>query len=243
MSAVIAVFKREFKSYFGTPLAYVFLAIFLMASSLWMFMGDFFLRGEASMTPFFANIPALFAVFAPLIAMRMWSEERRTGTIEMLLSLPITTGQAVLGKFLAAWVFLFISLLMTLPIYFTLLVLGRPEFGPVFTGYFGAFLLGGAYLAISGFFSVITKSQVISFVLGLIACVAFLLLGQPFILGFLDANFPTFVSEMFESLSASTQFDKMQRGMIEMQSLLFMLVLIVGFLFASSVMLDERKAA
>jgi ABC-2 type transport system permease protein len=157
--------------------------------------------------------------------------------------LPITTGQAVLGKFLAAWVFLFISLLMTTPIYFTLVVLGRPEFGPVFTGYFGALLLGGAYLAISGFFSVITKSQVISFVLGLIACVAFLLLGQPFILGFLDANFPAFVSEIFESLSASAQFDKMQRGMIEVQSLLFMLVLTVGFLFASSVMLDERKAA
>ncbi|MCA8954836.1 MAG: ABC transporter permease [Planctomycetes bacterium] len=239
---MMSVFKRELKSYFGTPLAYVFLAIFLGCSAYFMFRGDFFLQGEASLRVFFSNIPALFAVYAPLMAMRLWSEERRTGTIEMLLTLPITTSQAVLGKFFAAWLFMGISLLLTLPVVFTLEFLGDPEYGPIFTGYLGAFLMGGSYLAISTFFSTLTKSQVIAFVLSLVVCGGLLMVGDPAFLkiaGFL----PESVNRLLASLSFTTQFDVMERGMVELRNILFMVTMTVGFLVASTVMLEDRKAA
>ena len=239
MNAFLAVFKRELRSYFGTPLAYVFLALFLMVSAGWMFMSDFFLQGEASMSIFFAKLPWLFAFFAPLISMGMWAEERRTGSIEMLLTLPITTGQAVLGKFFAGWAFMIIALVLTLPILFTIAYLGDPEIGPVFTGYLGACLLAGACLAVSSFFSVITKSQVISCVLAVIACVLFILIGNPSI----QPMLPDAISNLFTSLSFATHFDVMQRGIIEVQNLVFMAVITVGFVLASIVMLDDRKAA
>ena len=239
MSPMNAIFKRELKSYFGTPLAYVFLALFLMVSSAWMYADDFFLHQEASMRSFFQKLPWLFAFLAPLISMGMWAEERRTGTIEMLLTLPITTKQAVLGKFFAGWAFMLIALAATTPIYFTLCWLGDPEFGPVFTGYFGAFLLSGCYLAISSFFSMLTTSQVISCVLAVIACVVFIVIGNPSTV----QNLPDPLVRLFESLSFSTQFDLMQRGIIEIRNLLFMGVMATGFLAASIVMLEDRKAA
>ena len=235
MKAFYAVFKRELRAYFGTPLAYVFLALFLLVSSGWMYMGDFFLRGEASMTPLFEKLPWLFAFFAPLIAMGMWAEERRTGSIEMLLTLPLTTKQAVLGKFMAGWAFMVIALVLTLPIYFTIAILGDPEPGPVFTGYFGAALLAGCCLAVSSFFSVLTKSQVISCVLAVIACVLFNIFANP-------AVRPLF-PEAFGELSLSTQFDVMKRGIVELRNVLFMLIVGAGFLTASVVMLEDRKAA
>ena len=238
MSPTKAIFKRELKSYFGTPLAFVFLALFLFVSAAWMYASDFFLRREASMRVFFSELPWLFAFFAPLISMRMWSEERRTGTIEMLLSLPITTKQAVLGKFLAAWVFMLIALAMTLPILFTVAYLGELEIGPALTGYLGAALLSGCYLAVSGFFSVLTKSQVISCVLGVIACVIFIVIGNPSATQFM----PDFMVRFCESLSFSTQFDVLQRGLIEIRNILFMAVVTGGFLVASVVMLNDRKA-
>ena len=154
MSPTTAIFKRELKGFFGTPLAYVFLALFLLVCAAWMFRADFWLRNEASMGLFFGHLPWLFAFFAPLIAMGMWAEERRTGTIEMLLTLPVTTRQAILGKFLAGWSFMLIALLLTLPILFTIMMLGDPELGPIFTGYLGAALLSACYLAVSSFFSV-----------------------------------------------------------------------------------------
>jgi gliding motility-associated transport system permease protein len=239
MNGFLAVFKRELKSYFGTPLAYVFLAMFLMVSSGWMYMSDFFLQGEASMRIFFGKLPWLFAFFAPLISMGMWAEERRTGSIEMLLTLPLTVRQAVLGKFIAGWAFMVIALVLTLPILFTVQSLGDPEMGPIFTGYFGAVLLSGACLAVSSFFSVITKSQVISCVLAVIACVSFILVGNPSFQPFL----PEAVSNLFTTLSFATQFDVMQRGIIEVENIVFMTVITAGFVFASIVMLDDRKAA
>lgn len=239
MNAFLAIFKRELKSYFGTPLAYVFLALFLLVSSLWMYWSDFFLQGEASMRVFFSNVPILFAFFAPLISMGMWAEERRTGSIEMLLTLPITVRQAVLGKFFAGWAFMLIALVLTLPILFTISWLGDPELGPVITGYIGAALLAGACLAVSSFFSVITKSQVISCVLAVIACLLFILIGYPAIQPFL----PDALSTLFTSLSFSTQFDVMQRGIIQFQNIVFMGIVTAGFLTASIFMLDDRKAS
>lgn len=234
MNAFIAVFKRELKSYFGTPLAYVFLAIFLIVSAAWMYSSDFFLLREASMRLFFSKVPWLFAFFAPLISMGMWAEERRTGTVEMLLTLPLTTTQAVLGKFFAGWVFMIIALVLTLPIYWTIDWLGDPEGGPVLTGYIGAGLLAGASLAVSSFFSAVTKSQVISCVLAVIACVTLNVVGNPSV----SAGFPDWMA----ALNFSTQFDVMQRGIIEIRNIIFMMVVTIGFLIASVVMLEDRKA-
>jgi ABC-2 type transport system permease protein len=243
MSPTTAIFRREFKSYFGTPLAYVFLALFLFAGAFWMYQDNFFMQGEASMRVFFEKLPIIFAVFAPLVAMRMWAEERRTGTIEMLLTLPVTTRQAVIGKFFAGWVFMMIALLLTLPIYLTVEWLGDVEFGPVFTGYVGAAFLGGAYLAISSFFSVLTKSQVISFVLALIACMLFYLVGNPAAIKMLGSVFGEGALDFFRTLSLGYHFDVMQRGLIELRNLMFFLIVSVGFVWASVYMLEDRKAA
>ena len=171
MSATTAVFKRELKGYFGTPLAYVFLVVFLAAANFLAFRPiftqgvGFFDGREASLRVFFANLPLLFAFFAPAIAMRMWAEERRTGTIELLLTLPVTVKQAVMGKFLAGWAFFGIALVLTMSMVLTVAYLGDPDPGPIAAGYLGAFLMAGAYLSIGAFFSSITKNQVISFVL------------------------------------------------------------------------------
>lgn len=243
MSATKAVFERELKAYFGTPLAYVFLAIFLFACSQWMYSSNFWLRQEASLAILFSRIPTIFAIFAPLVAMRMWAEERRTGTIEMLLTLPVTIKQAMLGKFLAGWVFMLISLFCLLPILFVVMWMGDPELGPVFAGFFGAGLLAAAYLAISSFFSVLTKSQVISFVLSMAACLILNFCGDNTVVAQVSNYAGERVASFVETLSLVTQFDVMQRGLIEIRSVLFMLVITVGALAASIVMLEDRKAA
>ena len=243
MRVMLTIARREFVGYFATPLAYVFLVVFLAAAAAAPFyFGGFLERNQADLTTFFQFHPWLFLILMPAIGMRLWAEERRTGTIEMLLTLPITTSQAVLGKFFAAWLFMGISLLLTLPVVFTLEFLGDPEYGPIFTGYLGAFLMGGSYLAISTFFSTLTKSQVIAFVLSLVVCGGLLMVGDPAFLkiaGFL----PESVNRLLASLSFTTQFDVMERGMVELRNILFMVTMTVGFLVASTVMLEDRKAA
>ncbi len=242
MSPTRAVFRRELHGYFGTPVAYVFLVVFLALGSFLTFRDHFFDRNEASLTVFFSQLPWLFALFAPAIAMRMWAEERRTGTIELLLTLPVTLPQAVLGKFLAGWVFFIIALLFTLPLVFTVAFLGDPEWGPIFTGYLGAALMAGSYLAISSFFSVITKNQVICFIISALACGFFVVAGWPSMINALSSFLPAPLLNFVESMSFLTHFDTMQRGVLEFGNLFFMFAVMAGFLLASCVMLDERKA-
>ncbi len=238
MTAMIAIFKRELKGYFTTPVAYIYLVVFIVASAFVTFTETYFEGGEANLRPFFDRLPLFYVLLAPAIAMRMWAEERRTGTIELLLTLPVTTPQAVLGKFLAGWVFFLLALVLTLPIYGTVCWLGWPEIGPVITGYFGAALMAGSYLAISCFFSAITRSQPISFILGVVACWIFMSLGSPALLGVL----PDGIADFLSSISFATHYGTIQRGVIELRNVFFLVVVTIGFLISCNVMLDERKA-
>ena len=178
MSAFTSVYKREIKSYFATPVAYVFLVIFLFFSGFLTFQEGFFAQRQASMRLFFQNMPLLFLFLVPAIAMRLWAEERRSNSIELLFTLPVTTPQAVLGKFLAAWTVLAIALALTFPMVITVAYLGDPDWGPIATGYFGSLLLAGAYLAIGSFFSAVSRNQVVAFILAVVACGVFYSAGN-----------------------------------------------------------------
>jgi len=243
MNGFLSVFKREVKAYFSTPLAYVFLVVFLVLCGLLTFMDDFFKMRQASMQVFFSNIPMLFIFLVPAIAMRLWSEERRSNSVEMLFSLPITTAQAVLGKFFAAWGVLVLALALTFPMVMTVTYLGDPDWGPIVTGYVGSLLLAGAYLAIGSFFSVLTRSQVIAFVLGVVFCGIFLYLGSPRVMSMMSNLMPMGFVEAMESLSFQTRFESIQRGVIELRDLLFFILIIAGWLWANIILLEERRAA
>ncbi len=242
MSATTAVFRRELKGYFGTPVAYVFLVVFLVLSAHMAWANNLFEMRDASLRVFFANLPWLFALMAPAIAMRMWAEERRSGTIELLFTLPITTRQAVLGKFAAGWVFFLIALLLSAGMVLAIANLGDPDNGPIWTGYFGAALMAGAYLAIGTFFSVLTKNQVIAFVLGAVVCATFVYAGSPSFLAALDGAGFGWLGQVCQSLSFLANYDVLQRGLIEFRNVFFMLGLTAAFLIGSCIMLDERKA-
>ncbi len=190
MHSFWAVFKRELKSYFTTPIAYVFLVIFLSFSAYLPFRQGFFEMRQADMRAFFMNLPLLFIILVPATAMRLWAEERRVGSIELLFTLPITVTQAVLGKFLAAWLFLAIALALTFPMPITVCYLGNPDIGLIITGYLGGLLMAGGFLAIGCFFSVVSKNQVISFVLSVVACAVLVFAGMPTTLNYLSTFLP-----------------------------------------------------
>ncbi|MBN2210905.1 MAG: ABC transporter permease subunit [Sedimentisphaerales bacterium] len=243
MKGFSAVCKRELKSYFSTPLAYVFLCIFLAVVTGWTWTkGRFFEMRTVDLRIFFSTIPIIIAIFAPATAMRLWSEERRNGSIELLMTLPISTSAAVLGKFIAAWLFLGISLAATFPMLLTVAYLGSPDWGPIITGYLGSFLLAGACLAVGNFFSVLTKNQVICLVLSVVACAIMMILDLPSIQDFLTA-ISSPLARLMESMSFLTHFESMQRGVLQVRDVLFFLLVIAGWVFAGGIMLEERKAA
>ncbi len=243
MNSFLAVFKRELKGYFTTPLAYVFLVIFLFFSGYLTFKEGFFEMRQADLRPFFTNLPLLFVFMVPSTAMRLWAEERKTGTIELVFTLPITITQAVLGKFLAAWFFLVIAIALTFPLVITVAYLGNPDEGLIVTGYIGSVLMAGGFLAIGMFFSAITKNQVISFVLSVVACAVLVFAGMPTTLDYLNTFLPAGMIGAVESLSFQAHFESIQRGVIEFRDLSYFLLLIVGWVAACIVILDERKAA
>jgi ABC-2 type transport system permease protein len=243
MNGFLSVFKRELKAYFATPLAYVFLVVFLALSGVLTFRDGFFQMRQASMQVFFSRIPELFIFLIPAIAMRLWSEERRSKSIELLFSLPITTTQAVLGKFFAAWSVLLLALALTFPMVMTVTYLGDPDWGPIVTGYIGSLLLGGAYLAIGSFFSILTRSQVIAFVLGAVSCGIFLYMGSPSAMSGMSSFAPLGFVEAMESLSFQSRFESIQRGVIELRDILFFILLTAGWLWANTILLEERRAA
>ena len=243
MSGFKSILQREFKSYFSTPLAYVFFVIFLFFSGFLTFQKGFFEARQATLRLFFSNMPLLFLFLVPAIAMRLWAEERRSNSIEFLFTLPITTRQAVLGKFLAAWAVIAIALILTFPMVLTVAYVGDPDWGTIFTGYLGSFLLAGAYLAIGSFFSALSRNQVIAFILAVVSCGVFLYAGSPsatqFISQYLSGGFASAV----ELLSFQSRFESMQRGVLELRDLLFFILLALGWLWANMVILEERKAA
>ena len=243
MNGFWAVCKRELKGYFTTPVAYVFLVIFLFFAGYLTFKGRFFEGRQADMRVFFENLPLLFVFMVPSVAMRLWSEERRSGSIELLFSLPITVGQAVLGKFVAAWIFLGIALALTFPMPLTVSYLGDPDGGLILTGYIGSFLMAGAYLAIGCFFSAITKNQVIAFILSVVACAALVYAGLPSTLNYLSSFLPAELVGMAETMSFQGHFESIQKGVLEFKDLSYFLLLIVGWIAACGIMLEERKSA
>ena len=242
MNSFLAVFKRELKSYFTTPVAYVFLVIFLFFSAYLTFKQGFYEMEQADMRAFFTNLPLLFVFMVPSTAMRLWAEERKVGSIELLFTLPITITQAVLGKFFAAWLFLTIALALTFPMVFTVAYLGEPDVGLIVTGYLGSILMAGGFLAIGCFFSAISKNQVISFVLSVVACAVLVFAGMPTTLNYFSTFLPAGLVTAIESMSFQVHFDSIQRGVLKFGDLSYFILLIVGWIAACTIMLDERKA-
>jgi len=243
MNGFIAVFKREFKGYFATPLAYVFLVIFLVFSGYLMFRNGFYQIRQADMRSFFSNLPVLFVFMVPSTAMRLWAEERKSGSIELLLTLPITVPQAVLGKFFAAWLFLAIALVLTFPIPMTVAYLGNPDIGLIITGYIGSLFMAGGFLAIGCFFSALSKNQVISFVLSVVACAFLVYAGLPSTQAYLSSFLPAGLASAVAELSFQSHFDSIQKGVIEFKDLAYFVLIIIGWVWASGIILDERKAS
>ena len=242
MSGFKAVFKRELKSYFTTPIAYVFLVVFLFFSGYLTFKNGFFEIRQADMTAFFVNMPLLFAFLVPATAMRLWAEERKTGSIELLFTLPITVMQAVLGKFFAAWVFLLIALALTFPMVITVFYLGQPDLGLIITGYMGSILMAGGFLAVGCFFSALSKNQVISFVLSVVACAVFVFAGVPTTMNYLSTFLPAGLVTAVGNMSFETHFESIQKGVLEFKDVSYFIILIVGWVAACTVVLEERKA-
>ncbi len=242
MNSFLAVFKRELRGYFATPVAYVFLVIFLFFSGYLAFKEGFYGMRQADMAAFFKNLPLLFVFMVPSTAMRLWAEERKAGSIELLLTLPITITQAVLGKFFAAWLFLGIALSLTFPMVITVSYLGDPDIGLIITGYLGSLLMAGGFLAIGCFFSALSKNQVISFVLSVVACAVLVFAGMPSTLNYMSTFLPAGLVSAIEGMSFQTHFESIQKGLLLFGDLSYFVLLIVGWIAACTIILDERKA-
>ncbi|MDX1716903.1 MAG: ABC transporter permease subunit [Anderseniella sp.] len=244
MANVLTIFRRELSGYFATPIAYVFLIIFALLAGLFTFyVGNLYERGVADLLPFFNYLPWLLLVLVPAISMRLWSEERRAGTIELLMTLPVSTGAAVTGKWLAGVVFVAVALACTLPMWWTVNYLGQPDNGIIAVSYLGALVLAGVYLAIGGCMSALTSNQVIAFVLAVAACFVFVTAGTPIVLDGLRAVLPEAVISAIASLSALTHYDGVTRGVVDLPAVIWAASMTAFWLFATSVMVEMKKGA
>jgi ABC-2 type transport system permease protein len=243
MTYVWPVFKREFASYFATPLAYVFIVIFLVAMGAFTFyVGHFYENGIADLSVFFAYHPWLYLFLIPAIAMRLWAEERRTGTMELLLTLPVPLWATVVGKFLAAWAFAGVALALTFPIWLTVNFLGNPDNGVILASYVGSFLIAGGYLAIGACMSAATRNQVIAFVLSLFVCFLFTISGSPLVLDFFRDWAPLPLLNAVSSFSFLTHFASITAGVIDLRDIVFFASLIALFLTANVVIVDLKRS-
>jgi len=242
MGGVMTVFRRELASYFATPVAYVFIVIFLVLAGVLTFtIGNFFGRGQADLAPFFGFVPWLFLFLVPALTMRLWAEERRLGTIELLLTLPLAQWQAVVGKFLAAWAFCAIALALTFPLVVTVNILGDPDNGVIATGYLGCLMVAGAFLAVGAAISAMTKNQVIAFVLAVAACFFLTAAGSPIVTEFLSRRLPQ-LADIARAISVSDRLAGFSRGVISARDLVLFASFIGFFLFANTIAVDQRKA-
>lgn len=235
--------KRELSGYFASPVAYVFIVIFLLLCGFFTFMvGGFFDRGEASLTSFFVWHPWLYLFLVPAVGMRLWSEERRLGTIELLLTMPVTAWQAIVGKFIASWIFLGLALGLTFPLVITVAYLGSPDLGMVFCGYVGSLLMAGAYLAISCMTSAMTRNQVVSFIIAVVTCLFLILAGWPPVTNMLvQWASPTLV-DFVAGFSVMPHFESFQRGVIDSRDVIFFLSVVVFSLFTTGVIIRSHRA-
>lgn len=240
---IMVLFWRELTSYFATPIAYVFIIIFLFLSGIFTFyLGNFFARGQADLIPFFTFHPWLYLFLIPALAMRLWAEERKTGTIELLLTLPVTITEAVLGKFLAAWAFTAIALAMTFPIWVSVNYLGNPDNSVILAGYIGSLLMAGAFLAIGSCMSALTKNQVIAFIITVVVCLAFILSGFPLVLDFFSGWAPQLIVKTISSFSFLTHFNAIGKGVIDLRDIIYFFSLIAFWLFATAILIEMKKA-
>ena len=243
MNVIGALFRRELQSYFSTPVAYVFIVIFLVLMGAFTFyLGNFYERGQADLGPFFIFHPWLYLLLVPAIAMRLWAEERKTGSIELLMTLPITPWQAVLGKYLAAWAFTGVALLLTFPIWITVNYLGDPDNGAIVAAYIGSFLMAGGFLAIGACLSATTRNQVIAFVITIVVCFVFLVSGFPMVLDFFTSWAPQILVDGIASLSFLTHFESISKGVIDLRDLIYFGFLILAFLYANTIVLRWLQA-
>lgn len=243
MSLIYTLFQRELRSYFATPVAYVFIVIFLLLMGTFTFyLGGFYERGQADLSGFFNYHPWLYLFLVPAISMRLWAEERQSGSIELLMTLPITAWQAVLGKFLAAWAFTGIALFLTFPIWITVNYLGDPDNGAIFAAYIGSFMMAGSFLAIGSCLSAVTRNQVIAFVLTVVVCFGFLLAGFPLVLDMFSGWAPQALTDGIASLSFLTHFANIKKGVIDFRDLVYFVLLTAAFLYANTIILQWKQA-
>jgi len=243
MRNVGIIMRRELASYFATPLAYIFLLIFLVLVNLFPFyLGEFFERGQADLNPFFSYHPWLFLFLIPAVSMRLWADERRSGSIELLMTLPVTLWQAVLGKFLAAWAFTTLALVLTFPIWITVNFLGSPDNGAILAAYIGSMLLAAGFLSIGSLASALTRNPVVAFIVGIAACFVFLVAGFPLVLDAFRGWAPQLLVDAVGSLGFLTHYEAISKGVIDIRDLIYFALLITWFLLATAVVLDVRKS-
>lgn len=243
MSNVGIIFKRELASYFATPLAYIFIVIFLIMNGIFTFdMGGFYLRGQADLLPFFSFHPWLYLFMVPAVAMGLWADERKTGTIELLMTLPIKLSEAVLGKFLAAWGLTGIALILTFPMWITVNYLGEPDNGVVMAAYIGSWFMAGGFLAIGSCLSAATKNPVIAFILTVSICFLFVVMGSPIVLNAFPEWVPQFIVDAFSAMGFLTHFDSISKGVLDIRDFLFFAVFIFAWLLASAIVIEIKKA-
>ena len=238
-----AILAREFSGYFGSPVAYVFIVIFLMLCGFFTFsLSHFYEMGQADLRAFIEWHPWIFLFLVPAVAMRLWAEERRTGTIELILTLPVTLAQVIVGKFLAAWFFIGVALILTFPMVLTVLYLGHPDMGAIVCGYFGSFLMAGAYLSVGCMTSAMTRNQVISFILSVVICLFLVLAGWPPVTDILTGWAPVWLVNVVSGFSFMPHFTSMGRGVVDLRDLCYFVSVIFFMLFANGVILQNRRA-
>ena len=243
MSQIGILFRRELRSYFATPVAYVFIVIFLILCGTFTFyLGGFYERGQADLLPFFNFHPWLYLFLVPALSMRLWAEERKSGTIELLMTLPVSLWQSVLGKFLAAWCFTSVALALTFPIWISVNYLGDPDNGVILAAYLGSLLMAGGFLAIGAAISAVTRNQVIAFILTVVVCFGFLLAGLALVLDLFQAWLPQIVVDTVASMSFLTHFTSITKGVIDVRDLIYFALVIGIFLYANTIILELKKA-
>ncbi len=242
MKHTSAIVKRELYSYFATPIAYVFIVIFLVMSGIFAFyFGGLFERGQADLLPFFNYHPWLYLFLVPAVAMRLWSEERNSGNIELLMTLPVKKMAWVVGKFLAAWFFIGLALLLTFPMVISINYLGNPDNGLIIASYLGSFLLAGGFLAIGSCLSAATKNQVIAFILTVVICFVFLLSGFPMVLNFFKLFLPQFMIDVIASTSFLSHYSSITKGVLDLGDVSYFALTIVVWLYATALIVDMKK--
>jgi gliding motility-associated transport system permease protein len=243
MKNIAIIVRRELASYFATPLAYVFIIIFLVLSALFTFsLGNFYARGQADLEPFFNFHPWLYLFLVPAISMRLWAEERKSGSLELLMTMPITLMEAVIGKFLAAWAFIAVALALTFPIWITVNYLGNPDNGIIFAAYLGSLFMAGGFLAIGACVSALTRNQVIAFILTIVVCFVFLVAGLPLVLDAFRGWMAQSIVDAIASLSFLTHFRSISKGVIDLRDIVYFALLIGVWLTANAIVLDAKKS-